>query len=69
MLEKSEQLKVLIHFIESQQYQCGNRTFTTYQAQGEFCTTGPFDLRAVDFYTFQDGKLASKDTHWKKITS
>ena len=69
VLERFEHLKVLIHFTESQQDQCGNRTFTTYQALGEFCTTGPFDVRAVDFYTFQDGKLASKDTYWKKITS
>ena len=69
VVERFEQLKVLIHFTESQQYQCGNRTFTTYRTQGEFHTTGPFDVRAVDIYTFQGGKLASKDTYWKKITS
>ncbi len=69
VVERSELLKVPIHFSESQQYQCGNRTFTTYRAQGEFHTTGPFDVRAVDIYTFQGGKLASKDTYWKKITS
>ena len=69
VVDRSEQLKVLTHFTESQQYQCGNRTFTTYRAQGEFHTTGPFDVRAVDIYTFQGGKLASKDTYRKKITS
>ena len=63
-LERFGHLKVLIHFTESQQDECGDRTFTTYQAQGEFCTTGPFDVRAVDFIALQDGKLASKETHW-----
>ena len=47
VVEPSEQLKVLIHLTESQQYQCGNRTFTTYQAQGEFWTTGYFDVRGL----------------------
>jgi len=69
VVERSKQLKVLIHFTESQQYQCGNRTFTTYRAQGEFYTTWPFDVREVDNYTFQGAKLASKDTYRKKITS
>ena len=69
VVEPSEQLKVLIHFTESQQYRCGNRTFTAYLAQGEFRTVGPFDMRAVNIYTFQDSKLASKDTYWKKIAS
>ena len=69
VVDRSEQLKVLIHFTESQQYRYGKRTFTTYLAQGEFHTTGPFDVRAVDIYTFQGSKLASKDTYWKNITS
>ena len=69
VVEPSEQLKVLIHFTESQQYQCGNRTFTTYRAQNEFRNVRPFAMRAVDIYTFQDGKLAPKDSYWKKITS
>ncbi|MFP6725574.1 MAG: hypothetical protein VCB63_01885 [Alphaproteobacteria bacterium] len=41
VVERSELLKVPIHFTESQQYQYNNRTFTTYRAQGEFHTTGP----------------------------
>ena len=62
-LERFGHLKVLIHFTESQQDECGDRTFTTYQAQGAFCTTGPFDVRAFDIYTFNDGNLASKNIH------
>ena len=69
VVDRSEKLKVLNHFTASQQYRCGNRTFTAYLAQGEFLTTGPFDVRAVDIYTFQGSKLASKDAYWKNITS
>ena len=69
VVDRSEQLKVLIHFTESQQYRCGNRTFTTNLAQGESNTAGPFDMRTVDIYTFQASKLASKNTYWKNITS
>ena len=68
-LERFGHLKVLIHFTESQQDECGDRTFTTYQAQGEIHTTEAFSVRAVDIYAFQDRKPASKDTYWRKITS
>ena len=69
VVERSNQLKGPIRFIESEQYQCGNKVFSTYRAQGEFHSTGPFDVRAVDIYTFRGDKLASKDTYWKMITS
>ena len=68
VVERSGQLKTPIRFTEAEQYPCGERIFTTYRAVGEFHATGPFDVRAVDIYTFRDGKLASKDTYWKKIT-
>ena len=65
--ERSGQLKTPIRFTEAEQHPCGERIFTTYRAQGDFHATGPFDVRAVDIYTFRDGKPASKDTYWKKI--
>lgn len=68
VVERSNQLKGPIRFVESMQYQCGDKIFTTYRAQGEFHATGPFDVRAVDIYTFRGDRLASKDTYWKKIT-
>ncbi len=67
VVERSNQLKVPIRFIESEQYHCGDKVFTTYRALGEFYSTGPFDVRAVDIYTFRGDRLASKDTYWKKI--
>ncbi len=69
VVERSSQLKIPIRFTESKQYHCGERIFATYRAMGEFHGTGPFDVRAVDIYTFRDGKLASKDTYWKKINN
>ena len=68
VVERAAQLKVPIQFSASEQYHCGDRIFTTYRAQGEFHTSGAFDVRAVDIYTFRGDKLASKDTYWKKIT-
>lgn len=68
VVERSNQLKEPIRFVETEQYQCGDKIFTTYRAQGAFHATGPFDVRAVDIYTFRGDKLASKDTYWKKIT-
>jgi ketosteroid isomerase-like protein len=68
VVERSNQLKTPIRFTESKMYQCGDKIFTTYRAQGEFHSSGPFDVRAVDIYTFRGDKLASKDTYWKKIT-
>ncbi len=68
VVERSEQLTVPIRFTEVEQYHSGERIFATYRAQGELHATGPFDVRAVDIYTFRDGKLASKDTYWKKIS-
>jgi ketosteroid isomerase-like protein len=69
VVERADQLKTPIRFIESEQYQCGDKVFATYRAQGAFHATGPFDVRAVDIYTFRDGRLACKDTYWKKITA
>ncbi len=68
VVERSNQLKVPIRFIESEQHQCGDMIFSTYRALGEFHSTGPFDVRAVDIYTLRGDRLASKDTYWKKIT-
>ncbi|MBM85815.1 MAG: hypothetical protein CMM47_07325 [Rhodospirillaceae bacterium] len=68
VVQRSNQLKTPIRFVESEQYECGDRVFNTYRAQGEFRATGPFDVRAVDIYTFRCDKLASKDTYWKIIT-
>ena len=68
VVKRSEQLKVPINFTESEQFHCGDRTFTTYRATGEFHATGPFDVRAVNIYKFRGGKLSSKDTYWKIIT-
>ena len=69
VVERSNQLDVPIRFIEPERYQCGDKIFVTCRAQGSFIATGPFDVRAIDIYTFRGDRLASKDTFWKKITA
>jgi ketosteroid isomerase-like protein len=65
--ERAGQLKQPITFTEAEQFHCDEKIFTTYRAKGEFHKSGPFDVRAVDIYSFRGDKLASKDTYWKKI--
>ncbi|MBT5264901.1 MAG: nuclear transport factor 2 family protein [Rhodospirillaceae bacterium] len=67
VVERAERSSVPIRFTEPEDYQVGDKVFVTYRASGEFKDSGPFDVRAVDIYTFRDGLLASKDTYWKKI--
>jgi len=68
VVERAEQLREPIAFSEAERFQSGDRIFVTYRARGAFHDRGPFDVRAVDIYTFRDDKLASKDTYWKNIT-
>ena len=56
-----------IKFSESEEFQSGEKVIVTYRASGVFKERGPFDVRAVDIYTFRDGLLAEKDTYWKII--
>ena len=68
VVARGRSLKNGIRFTESERFPSGDKIFSTYRAQGEFIDAGPFDVRAVDIYSFRDGKLARKDTYWKKIT-
>lgn len=69
VVERVNRLKGPIVFSESNEYPCDDKVFVTYRASGEFRDTGPFDVRAIDIYTFRGDKLSSKDTYWKIITS
>jgi ketosteroid isomerase-like protein len=68
VVERAAQLAEPIRFSESERFQSGERVVITYRAQGTFRVSGPFDVRAVDIMTFRNGKLANKDTYWKRIT-
>ena len=68
MVERANRLKTPIVFSESTEYASDDKIFTTYRARGEFIDTGPFDVRAIDIYSFRSDKVCSKDTYWKIIT-
>jgi hypothetical protein len=68
VVERSNQLNVPIRFIESEQYQCGDKIFATHRVLGEFHSAGPFDVRAVDIYTFRGDRLARGDRPASKDT-
>ena len=68
VVERANRLKTPIVFSESTEYASDDKIFTTYRARGEFIDTGPFDVRAIDIYSFRSDKVCSKDTYWKIIT-
>ena len=68
VVERANRLKSPIVFNESNEFPSGDKIFTTYRVTGEFIDTGPFDVRAIDIYSFRGDKICSKDTYWKIIT-
>ena len=68
VVERANRLKTPIVFSESNEYASDDKIFTTYRVSGEFIDTGPFDVRAIDIYSFRIDKVCSKDTYWKIIT-
>ena len=69
MVERASHLKTPIVFSESNEYSSSDKIFATYRVSGEFIDTGPFDVRAIDIYSFRGDKVCSKDTYWKIITA
>ena len=66
--ERANRLNSPIVFSESSEFPNGDKIFTTYRVSGEFIDTGPFDVRAIDIYSFRGDRICSKDTYWKIIT-
>lgn len=51
-------------------FRCGDEHVTqTFQVSGTDENGQGFDVRAVDLYTVLDGRVASKDSYWKRIGS
>ena len=68
VVERANRLKSPIVFSESNEFPSGDKIFTTYRVSGEFIDAGPFDVRAIDIYSFRGDRICSKDTYWKIIT-
>ena len=64
---RAARLSTPIEFSDSEEFPCGDRLFVTYRATGAFHDSGPFDVRAIDIYTFRGERLRRKDTYWKII--
>jgi ketosteroid isomerase-like protein len=67
VVARGENLSQQIEFSEVEEYQAGDKVFALYRAKGAFHDTGPFDVRAIDVYSFRNDLLACKDTYWKII--
>lgn len=67
VVDRAERLSGAISFDDAEEFQAGDKVIVTYRASGTFHDTGPFNVRAVDIYTFEADRLAEKDTYWKII--
>jgi ketosteroid isomerase-like protein len=67
VVARSKKSQKQIEFSEAEEYQAGDKVFTLYRAKGSFVDSGPFDVRAIDVYSFKNDLLTSKDTYWKII--
>tara|TARA_B100001121_G_C18546662_1_gene553361 strand:+ start:67 stop:453 length:387 start_codon:yes stop_codon:yes gene_type:complete len=45
----------------------GEKVFGCFRATGEMNDGTLVDQRGIDIYTFRDGKIAVKDSYWKRI--
>ncbi len=68
VVERANRLESPIVFSESSEFPSGDKIFTTYRVSGKFIDTGPFDVRAIDIYSFRGNRICSKDTYWKIIS-
>ncbi|MDP6565023.1 MAG: nuclear transport factor 2 family protein [Alphaproteobacteria bacterium] len=57
-----------VRFSETAVHFAGDRVIGTFRATGSHAADGaPYDVRGVDIYSFRDGRIASKDSYWKRI--
>lgn len=47
-------------------YAASDKVFHTYHLKGSRVDTGGFEVNGVDIYTLQGGKIATKDSYWKR---
>lgn len=56
-----------VRFSEAEVAMAGDRVLGTFRVTGTYADGTPLDLRGVDIYTLRDGRIATKDSYWKRI--
>jgi ketosteroid isomerase-like protein len=56
-----------LHYSDAKVEICGERVVGTFRISGETADGAPADWRGCDLYQIRDGKIAYKDSYWKRI--
>lgn len=56
-----------IRFSETEVFIADDQVIGRFRATGTYATGQPIDVRGVDLYTVRDGRIAVKDSYWKRI--
>jgi ketosteroid isomerase-like protein len=56
-----------MRFSETSVHFAGDTVIGCFRATGEMADGSAIDKRGVDIYAFRDGKIALKDSYWKRV--
>ena len=56
-----------VRFSETEVFVADDQVIGRFRATGSYATGAPLDVRGVDLYTIRDGRIAVKDSYWKRI--
>ena len=68
MAERAKAIAQL-RFSDTDLIYAGDRVIGTYRVCGCYADGRPIDARGCDVYVIRDGKIARKDSYWKRITN
>jgi ketosteroid isomerase-like protein len=55
-----------VRYTDNEFYATSSKIIHTYHVMGIDLETGAFDANGMDIYTLRDGKIAVKDSYWKR---
>lgn len=66
-LEERDRTTKSMRFSETSVHFAGETVIGCFRATGEMTDGTSIDQRGVDIYQFRDGRIAVKDSYWKRI--
>jgi ketosteroid isomerase-like protein len=66
-LEDRDRAIAEMRFSETQLTVAGDTVFGSFRAVGKTRDGKPIDRRGLDIYRIRDGKIALKDSYWKRV--
>ena len=66
LAERDAQIRS-VRFSETEVFVVEGQVIGRFRATGVYASGAPLDIRGVDLYTIRDGRIAVKDSYWKRI--